>query len=167
MGRPEWEVTKKGNVKVGNKVLTIVYEEAQQIIDSAIAAVVNEIHNLGHTVKEVRVMGDTGETKVALNTVAGVNPEVAGEPAPPVQTAPPIAAPVETPVTAPTEPPAVDATGTGAPVDTPTTPLTAKQQKEQDLLDQLAALRQEPDEDVPAGDPTNSGAAEPPAAPAS
>lgn len=140
---------------MANKVLTIVYQEAEQAIDSAIAAAVNEIHNLGHSVKEVRIMGDSGEAKVALNTVEGIAKEVLDGPpatsAPSKSTPPPVDTPAETPVTAPT----ADTTSTGAPVDEPV--LTAKQQKEQELLDELAALRQEPDEEA---DPTGTAAAD-------
>lgn len=55
-----------------SNVLTIVFDKAEQKIDSVVAAAVNELHNLGHTVKEVRVMGDSGEAKVALNQVEGI-----------------------------------------------------------------------------------------------
>jgi hypothetical protein len=55
-------------------ILTVVYEMIEPELDSAIAAVVNELHNLGHRVKEVRVANDSGEQKIALNTVKGVNP---------------------------------------------------------------------------------------------
>lgn len=57
-----------------SNVLTVVYDKAEQKIDSVIAAAVNELQNLGHTVKEVRVMGDSGEAKVALNTIEGIIP---------------------------------------------------------------------------------------------
>ena len=55
-----------------SNVLTIVFDKAEQKVDSVIAAAVNELHNLGHTVKEVRVAGDAGEAKIALNQVEGI-----------------------------------------------------------------------------------------------
>jgi hypothetical protein len=61
----------KGNL-MANSVLTIVFEKAEQKLDSVIAAAANELTKLGHTVKEVRVMGDSGEAKVALNQVEGI-----------------------------------------------------------------------------------------------
>lgn len=57
-----------------SNVLTVVFDKAEVKLDSVIAAAVNELHNLGHVVKEVRVMGDTGEAKVALNTIEGILP---------------------------------------------------------------------------------------------
>lgn len=111
---------------MGNKILTFVVEEAENVWDSVVAAAVNEIHNLGHKIKEVRVMGDTGEQKLALNTVEGVNPEAIGEaPATPPAEEPP-AEPVEPePVEPPAEPPVVETGGSGAPTDTPPEPPTA------------------------------------------
>lgn len=61
-----------------SNVLTIVFDKAEQKVDSVIAAAVNELHNLGHTVKEVRVAGDAGEAKIALNQVEGIV-DTAGE----------------------------------------------------------------------------------------
>lgn len=55
-----------------NKILTIVFKTAEQDISSAMAAAVNELHKLGHSVKEVRLTDDSGETKVAVNQIAGV-----------------------------------------------------------------------------------------------
>lgn len=55
-----------------SNVLTIVFDKAEQKIDSVVAAAVNELHSLGHVVKEVRVTGDSGEAKVALNQVEGI-----------------------------------------------------------------------------------------------
>lgn len=55
-----------------SNVLTIVFDKAEQKIDSVVAAAVNELHSLGHIVKEVRVTGDSGEAKVALNQVEGI-----------------------------------------------------------------------------------------------
>src|ERR1700734_2273803 len=57
---------------MGNKVLTIVFDTAEQKFDSVIAAAVNELHSLGHVVKQVRLAGDSGEAKVALNQVEGI-----------------------------------------------------------------------------------------------
>lgn len=57
---------------MANGILTIVFEKAEQKLDTVIAAAANELTKLGHTVKEVRVMGDSGEAKVALNQVAGI-----------------------------------------------------------------------------------------------
>lgn len=57
---------------MSNSVLTIVFEKAEQKLDTVIAAAANELTKLGHTVKEVRVMGDSGEAKVALNQVEGI-----------------------------------------------------------------------------------------------
>jgi hypothetical protein len=59
---------------MSNKVLSIVFQTAEQKLDTVIAAAVNELHNLGHTVSEVRVTSDSGEAKVALNTVEGLLP---------------------------------------------------------------------------------------------
>jgi hypothetical protein len=63
---------------MANSVLTIVFEKAEQKLDTVIAAAANELTKLGHTVKEVRVMGDSGEAKVALNQVEGII-DTAGE----------------------------------------------------------------------------------------
>lgn len=57
-----------------SNVLTVVFDKAEVKLDSVIAAAVNELHSLGHVVKEVRVMGDSGEAKIALNTVEGILP---------------------------------------------------------------------------------------------
>jgi predicted HAD superfamily phosphohydrolase len=57
---------------MAKSVLTIVFEKAEQKLDTVIAAAANELTKLGHTVKEVRVMGDSGEAKVALNQVEGI-----------------------------------------------------------------------------------------------
>lgn len=62
----------KGTSQMANSVLTIVFQKAEQKLDTVVAAAVNELHNLGHIVTEVRVMGDSGEAKVALNQVAGI-----------------------------------------------------------------------------------------------
>lgn len=67
-----------------NKILTIVFKTAEQDISSAMAAAVNELHKLGHSVKEVRLTDDSGETKVAVNQIAGVT-----EPDPAEATVPP------------------------------------------------------------------------------
>lgn len=106
---------------MANKVLTIVYEEAKQVIDSAVAAVVNELHDLGHTIKEVRLMGDSGEQKLDLNTVEGVTPEAAGNPPPEPETVPEAEqAPEQAAI-----PPTTETGTTGAPVDEPTEPPVA------------------------------------------
>jgi hypothetical protein len=55
-----------------SNVLTIVFDKAEQKLDSVIAAAVNELHNMGHVVKEIRVTGDSGEAKIALNQVEGI-----------------------------------------------------------------------------------------------
>ena len=125
---------------MGNAILTIVFKEAEVVLDSAISAAVNELHNLGHTVKEVRIMNDSGETKVALNTVAGVTvvapPEppagvdtvVLSQPAAPATTSDGV--PIDGAPTVVLSQPAAPATTSdgvpidGAPVDT-TTPVTA------------------------------------------
>lgn len=139
---------------MANGVITIVFQKAEQVLDSVIAAAVNELNNLGHTVKEVRVMGDTGEVKVPLNTVAGV---VVPEPI-----APPAAPDVVVP-SVPT-PPATTSDGVpidGAPVDTGTTTesdLTIDQQRDA-LLKQLEDLdAQEEAADAAAqANPTGTG----------
>lgn len=55
-----------------SNVLTIVFDKAEQKLDSVIAAAVNELHSMGHIVKEIRVTGDSGEAKIALNQVEGI-----------------------------------------------------------------------------------------------
>lgn len=149
-----------------SNVLTVVFDKVEQKLDPVIAAAVNELHNLGHIVKEVRVMSDSGEVKVALNTVEGIlHPTAPAEPpAPPAADAPPPAPPAEVP------PPAADAPTTtstveGAPVDTPPPPpadVTAQptiDQQREALLKQLEDLdKQEEADEAAAGssDPTNS-----------
>ncbi len=94
-----------------SNVLTVVFDKVEQKLDPVIAAAVNELHNLGHIVKEVRVMSDSGEVKVALNTVEGIVGAVAA--------ATPIAPPAPT---EPTPTPTSVAEVEGAPVDTPSIP---------------------------------------------
>lgn len=138
-------------------VLTVVFDKAEQKIDSVIAAAVNELHALGHVVKEVRVMTDTGEAKVPINTVPGVVPPDAVAPV----AAPPVAPPTdpETAAVEATEPAAdgdetpvqVNA-GDGIPIDTPPVPepLSPMKQREEALLAELAAVRQVEEAETPA-----------------
>lgn len=99
---------------MANKIITLVIDTLEQSLDSVLAAAINEVHTLGHTVKEVRVTDDSGEVKVPLNTIEGVTvtepvPQVTvpAEPTPeePPAEAPPVDAPVD-----PTQPPVDDTT---------------------------------------------------------
>lgn len=113
---------------MASKVLTFIIDTADQTLDSAMAALINEVHSLGHTVREVRVTDDTGESKVPVNTIAGVNPPDATPPVeePPATTPEP--APVDpTPDPTPSDPSPSDSTDVpdapvDVPVDTPPTP---------------------------------------------
>jgi hypothetical protein len=112
---------------MGNKVVTLILDTVSEELDSVLAAAVNEAHKLGHTVKEVRVMGDSGEQKVPVNTVPGVTEQA---PAPMAVQAPanePVAAETTVHTGVPlgadgvpiTDP---DVTVEGAPEDTPENP---------------------------------------------
>lgn len=78
---------------MANKIITFVIDTLEPELDSVLAAAINELHNLGHKVKEVRVSGDTGEANVAINTVEGVTVH---EPVPQVSVPAPVAQPVST-----------------------------------------------------------------------
>ena len=163
---------------MSTNVLTIVYDKAEQKLDTVIAAAVNELGKLGHVVKEVRVMGDSGEAKVALNTIEGIlPPEVKADATAVVDDTETAVKDVEDVVenkapdgTSPVSPTA-DSTVEGAPVDTPTSatvatpPLTVDEKREA-LLAQLEALDKEEEAEAATStttttegsvDPTNSG----------
>lgn len=99
------------------KVLTIIVDTAEQSLDSALSAAINELHSLGHSVKEVRVTDDTGEAKVPLNTIEGVDLPPEPEPAP----EPPATTPVTADVT-PTPPTEAAIPDPNLPVDVPPDP---------------------------------------------
>ncbi len=80
---------------MANKVLTFVIDTLEPELDSVLAAAINEIHNLGHKIKEIRVADDAGETKVPVNTVAGVTvPQPVPEPVIPEPVIPDVQTPV-------------------------------------------------------------------------
>ena len=54
-----------------NKILTLVIEAAGSI-ENVLAAAINEAHNSGNTVQQVRVTDDSGETLQPVNTIADV-----------------------------------------------------------------------------------------------
>lgn len=128
---------------MANKILTLVIDTAEADLSPVIAAAVDAVHTAGHIIKEIRLATDSGETKVAMNTVEGVT---VPEPVPQVTVPAPV---VETPVT--------DTTTTVGETD-----LTIDEtidEKRDALLAQLEALDQEeetqdtPPEDTPV-DPT-------------
>lgn len=128
---------------MANKIITFVIDTLEPELDSVLAAAINELHNLGHKVKEVRVSGDTGEAKVAINTVEGVTVH---EPVPQVS----VPAPVPQPAPVSTEP---DGDETAAQVHTPDLPTgpgpDAETNETLPDADPYAPL-----EDVPPGNPT-------------
>jgi hypothetical protein len=165
---------------MANSILTIVFEKAEQKIETVVAAAVNELHNLGHTVKEVRVMGDSGEAKIALNQVEGiidtakdtaeadVKTDVAAltEPSDTVENKSPDGTSPVSPISIPT--PTADvstATDAGVPVDDGTPSLTIAERREA-ALKELEALDAEEDASSPISgvgsvDPTSTAGTTP------
>lgn len=100
---------------MANKIVTFVIDTLEPKLDSAIAAFVNELQDLGHDLKQIRVADDSGEALVPPNTVEGVNPPTEETPEPTPEPTP------ETPVDAPVDPTPVtaDPSGTSSSTDTP------------------------------------------------
>jgi hypothetical protein len=114
------QLRKETNV---TQVLTFIVDTAQETINAAMTAAVDVIHKAGDTVREIRIMDDSGEVKVdpvavatvpAPGTVPVEEPEATPEPVEPVSETP------EVPVDTPPNPTEVSATDTPT-SDTPTT----------------------------------------------
>jgi hypothetical protein len=93
---------------MASKIISFIVDTVETDLEAVLAAAIDKIHIAGATIKEIRLTDDSGETKVPVNTVAGVTvPEpVTDVPVeePPVEE-PPVDAPVDPPVVAePTEP---------------------------------------------------------------
>lgn len=133
-----------------NKVITFVIQTAEADLDPILAAGVNAVREAGHIVKEVRVLSDSGEVKVALNQIKGVVDTAAEEVKTDVEADVVPAADALAAAAAP-----ADSTVPGAPTDTPVTagsPVTTEttttasetiDQQREALLAQLEALDKE------------------------
>lgn len=126
-------------------VLTVVFDAVEQDLSHVFAAVVNELHSGGNTVHTVRVMNDSGENALPVNTIPGVTvPEpVPLEPVTPANETEP-----DSDETATQEHTEAGSSVPGAPED-----LTIEE-KRAALLDQLDKLEEE---EAAAGDPTGTG----------
>lgn len=135
---------------MANKVLTVVLNAVEGVakdINPVMAAVINAAHEAGHIVKEIRLMTDGGEQKVATNTVPGVTvppPEPPVAPPPTVVTAPP-----------PLDTPAAESVTEPTPADQ--VPPQTNDEKRLALLAQLDELDKEEEADIAAADPTGTG----------
>jgi outer membrane biosynthesis protein TonB len=107
---------------VANKVISVVIDTADDDLHHALAPLVDELHKSGHVVRQVRIMDDSGETVIPVNTIAGVTvpePVVPEEPQPePEEEAPqPEVEPAPEPEPEPEPTPEPDAVPEDTPVD--------------------------------------------------
>lgn len=126
---------------MASKVLTFLIDVAEADLDPILSAAINATREAGHIVREVRVMSDTGETKVALNQIKGVVETVAsqaegvastvvGDVKTDIATVEADVKQVETDLAGGT--PAAPAAPTAPPVDTPADPTTVAPQPSND-----------------------------------
>jgi hypothetical protein len=102
---------------MATKVITIIIDTVDQSLETVLAAAINEVHSLGHTVKSVRVADDAGEQVVPTNQIAGVTVPAPSTGDTTAEATPPVApAPSETPAVPDTTVPA------DVPVDVPVDP---------------------------------------------
>lgn len=82
---------------MANKVITFVIDTLEPKLDAILAAAIDEIHLAGHKIREIRIADDSGEVKVAPNTVEGVTLSEPVDPTTEPAPVEPTPAPVETP----------------------------------------------------------------------